>query len=250
MSALRRRGSARVRCETVPRVTDGSIDVRPDVAAARERLRGRILRTPVLAADALDAAGGCAVVAKAECLQQTGSFKARGALNRILTLDEGQLAAGLITVSAGNAALGAAYAAREAGAALTVVMPANAVPEKLAAVRAYGARVVTEGVTSGAEAFALAGRLQEEERLTFVHPYDDPMVIAGAATATYELLEDEPDLDRLLVPASGGGLLAGAIVAKQALGSRVEVMGVQPTGNDGLVRSLAAGEPVAVPAVS
>jgi threonine dehydratase len=206
-----------------------------------------VIRTPVLSSDALDRTAGRTVLAKAECLQVTGSFKARGALNRVRTLTAEQRAAGLITISAGNAALGAAHAARRFGADLTVVMPQNAVPEKLAAVLAYGATVVNDGVTSATVAFARAAQLQAEQGLTLVHPFDDPMVIAGAATATMELLEEHPDLEQLYVPCSGGGPLAGAVLAAEALASPVRVVGVQPSGADGFVRSFAAGEPTAVP---
>ncbi|MFC7646252.1 pyridoxal-phosphate dependent enzyme [Streptosporangium lutulentum] len=217
---------------------------------ARSALLGRVVRTPVLGSAALDALTGCPTLAKAECLQLTGSFKVRGALYRITTLPPGALSAGLVTVSAGNAALGAAHACRELGVELTVVMPEKAVPEKLAAVAALGATVVKDGVTGSAVAFERAEALRAERGLTFVHPFDDPMVIAGAATATLELLEDHPDLERLLVPCSGGGLLAGAIMAARTAGSSVEVVGVQPSGADGIVRSLAAGRPVAPPVIS
>jgi threonine dehydratase len=218
-----------------------------DVREAAEALRGLVIRTPVLRSDPLDQLAGRSVLAKAECLQVTGSFKARGALNRVRTLSQEQRDAGLITISAGNAALGAAHAARHFGCRLTVVMPAHAVPEKLAAVKDYGATVVNDGVTSATIAFDRAAQLQQEQHLTLVHPFDDPMVVAGAATATLELLEDHPDLQRLYVPCSGGGPLAGAVLAKAATGSSVELVGVQPTGNDSFVRSLAAGEPTAVP---
>lgn len=222
----------------------------PDmVLEAATALRGAVTRTPVLASPLLDAATGCRVAAKAESLQRTGSFKVRGALNRVRTLSGAERAAGLITISAGNAALGAAHAAREHGARLTVVMPEHAVPEKLDAVAALGAHVVKDGVTSSTIAFERAAELQRRDGLTLVHPFDDPYVIAGAATATLELLEDEPHLERLYVPCSGGGLIAGAVLAARAAGSRVEVIGVQPEGADGIVRSLAAGEPVAVPAL-
>lgn len=222
-----------------------------DARAAHTALRGQVRRTPVLRSDALDAAVEVPIVAKAESLQVTGSFKVRGALNRLRTLTREQLDAGLITVSAGNAALGAAHAAHVFGAALTVVMPENAVPEKLAAVAAYGGVVVVkDGVTSSALAFERAAALQAEQHLTFVHPFDDPMVIAGAATATMELLEDQPTIGRLLVPCSGGGLVSGAILAVAAFGADVEIVGVQPIGSDGLVRSLAAGTPTQVPDVS
>ena len=221
-----------------------------DVRAAREALAGQVVRTPVLSAEGLVDAAGRPVLAKAEALQVTGSFKVRGALNRIRTLPDETLSRGLITISAGNAALGAAHAARVSGARLTVVMPENAVPEKLAAVRGYGARVVCEGITDAAAAFARADELRAGEGLTLVHPFDDPMVVAGAATATVELLEDAPQVQRLYVPCSGGGLLAGAILAVRTLGRDVEVVGVQPEGADGFVRSLAAGVPTRPPVIS
>lgn len=224
-------------------VTVPTID---DVMAARRVLAGSVRRTPVLRSDDLDQQVGVPIVAKAECLQVTGSFKVRGALNRIRTLTAEQRAAGLITVSAGNAALGAAQAARMCGASLFVVMPENAVPEKLAAVRRYGATVVCEGVRNAHDAFATARTLVDERGLTFVHPFDDPMVIAGAATATVELLEDEPGIERLLVPCSGGGLISGAILGVRTVEASVEIVGVQPTGADAIVRSLAAGEPVKI----
>jgi threonine dehydratase len=216
-----------------------------DVLDARRGLAGRVRRTPVLASAALDAAASCRLVFKAECLQTTGSFKVRGAWNRIRSLSAPELARGLVTVSAGNAALGAAYAAREVGARLTVVMPENAVPEKLAAVAALGAAIEKAGVTNAVEAFARLAELQAAHGYTLVHPFDDRRVIAGAATATWELLEEEPDLEVLAVPASGGGLLAGALLAAGALAPRAAVYGVQPAGADGIVRSLAAGVPTA-----
>jgi threonine dehydratase len=217
----------------------------PDVLAARRALAGRVLRTPVLRAEALDELAGARLVFKAECLQLTGSFKVRGATNRIRSFSPAELAPGLITVSAGNAALGAAWAAREAGVPLTVVMPEKAVPEKLAAVAALGARIEKEGVTDATAAFERLARLRREHGYTLVHPFDDPFVVAGAATAAWELLEDEPDLDALLVPTSGGGLLAGTLLAVKGLAPSLPVYGVQPEGAASLVRSLEAGLPVA-----
>ncbi len=225
----------------------------PTVADAREAhdaLRGRVVRTPALRSDELDLLVGGPAVAKAECLQHSGSFKLRGALNRVRTLSREALDAGLITVSAGNAALGAAYAAREFDARLTVVMPENAVPEKLHAVRSHGATVVCDGITNATVAFEVAENLLAERGYTFLHPFDDPMVVAGAATATIEFLEDEPDLERMLVPCSGGGLIAGAILGARAMASQVEIIGVQPEGADGLVRSLAAGTPTPPPQIA
>jgi len=221
-----------------------------DVLAARRALAGRVRRTPVLRSDRLDDLAGARLVWKAECLQETGSFKVRGALNKVRSLSAEELGRGLVTVSAGNAALGAAYAAREAGARLVVVMPENAVPEKLAAVAALGATIEKAGITNATQAFARLAELQAAHGYTLVHPFDDPLVVAGAATATWELLEDEPDLDALAIPASGGGLLAGALLAARALAPGAAVYGVQPEGADGIVRSLAAGAPTAVERVA
>ncbi|MES1244682.1 MAG: pyridoxal-phosphate dependent enzyme [Acidobacteriota bacterium] len=211
-----------------------------DVLAAREALSGVVPRTPVLRSDALDGLAGARLWFKAENLQLTGSFKVRGAWNRVRSFTPEELAPGLITVSAGNAALGAAWAARRAGAELVVVMPENAVPEKLAAVAAFGARIEKDGVTNATQAFERLARLRSEHGYTLVHPFDDPFVIAGAGTATWELLEDVPDLDCLAVPTSGGGLLAGAVLAADP---KIELYGIQPEGAAGLVRSLAASEP-------
>jgi threonine dehydratase len=215
----------------------------PDLLAARRALAGVVARTPVLRSDALDEMSGARLFFKAEGLQITGSFKVRGAYNRIRSLARPELDRGLITVSAGNAALGAAWAARAVGAPLVVVMPETAVPEKLAAVAAMGGRIEKEGVTNATQAFERLARLREEHGYTLVHPFDDPFVIAGAGTATWELLEDVPDLADLVSPTSGGGLLSGALLAAQGLAPEARVFGVQPTGADGLVRSLAAGAP-------
>jgi threonine dehydratase len=217
----------------------------PDVLAARRALSGFVRRTPVLTSEALDELAGARLFFKAESLQVTGSFKVRGAFNKIRSLGPAELERGLITVSAGNAALGAAWAARAAGAALTVVMPENAVPEKLAAVAAFGARIEKGGITNATQAFARLAELQAEHGYTLVHPFDDPWVVAGAATAAWELLEEVPDLDLLAVPASGGGLIGGTLLAVRGLAPAARVYGVQPAGADGIVRSLAAGTPTA-----
>ncbi|HVT18695.1 MAG TPA: pyridoxal-phosphate dependent enzyme [Thermoanaerobaculia bacterium] len=217
----------------------------PDVLAARRVLAGVTLRTPVLRSEALDELAGARLFFKAESLQLTGSFKVRGACNRVRALSPAELAAGLITVSAGNAALGAAYAARLAGTRIVVVMPEHAVAEKLAAVAAMGGQVENRGIASGAQAFARAAELQREHGYTLVHPYDDPFVVAGAATATWELLEEVPDLEALAVPASGGGLLCGALLAASALAPAARTYAVQPAGAASIVPSLAAGAPTA-----
>jgi threonine dehydratase len=229
----------------VEQVTAGVLPGVEDVKAARQRIAGVVVRTPVLRSEVLDELAGARLFFKAECLQATGSFKLRGALNRVRSFSAEELGRGLITVSAGNAALGAAYAAREAGARIVVVMPENAVPEKLAAVAALGGTVDKDGITDAAQAFARLAELRRRHGYTLVHPFDDPFVVAGAATATWELLEEVPDLDCLAVPASGGGLLGGALLAARGLAPLLRVFGVQPAGADGIVRSLAAGEPTA-----
>lgn len=221
----------------------------PDLLAARRVLAGAVVRTPVLRSDILDELSGARLFFKAEGLQITGSFKMRGAYNRISTLTRTELERGLITVSAGNAALGAAWAARAAGASLVVVMPETAVPEKLAAVAALGARIEMKGVTDATQAFERLVRLREEHGYTLVHPFDDPYVIAGAGTATWELLEEVPDVEDVVAPTSGGGLLAGAVLAARGLAPRARLFGVQPSGADGLARSLSAGTPTSPPAV-
>ena len=217
-----------------------------DVLSAQEYLRGVVVRTPALRSMALDERVSCPLVAKAECLQLTGSFKVRGALNRVRMLPPEARAGGLLTVSAGNAALGLAFAGHTLGAGVTVVMPEGAVPAKVDAVRALGGTVVQEGVLDAAGAFRRAALLQDQHGDTFVHRFDDPYVVAGAATATLELLEQEPGTERLVVPCSGGGLLAGAILAAETAGRAIEIVGVQPDLVPTIVRSLEAGEPTEV----
>ena len=214
-----------------------------DVLSAQDYLRGVVVRTPTVRARTLDERAGCRLVAKAECLQRTGSFKVRGALNRARMLAPEARARGLLTVSAGNAALGLAFAGHVLDAAVTVVMPEHAVAAKVEGVRALGGTVVQDGVIDAAGAFRRAAQLQDEGGYTFVHPFDDPDVVAGAATATLELLEQEPDIARLLVPCSGGGLLAGAILATETAGRTIEIVGVQPEAMPTIVRSLEVGEP-------
>lgn len=226
-------------------MTDLTLPDLPDLLAARRALTGIVLRTPVLRSDALDELAGAKLFFKAEGLQITGSFKVRGAYNRVRAFSPEETAPGLITVSAGNAALGAAWAARAMGARLVVVMPETAVPEKLAAVAAMGARIEKEGVTNATQAFERLAKLREEHGYTLVHPFDDPFVIAGAGTAAWELLEEVPGLEALAIPTSGGGLLSGTLLAVRGLAPDAKVYGVQPAGADGIVRSLAAGTPTA-----
>lgn len=218
-----------------------------DIVAARERIAGRVHRTPLFSATRLGAPAGVSLWLKAELLQKTGSFKVRGALNAILQLSDAELGRGVVGVSAGNHAQALAWAARAAGTACTVVMPDPAVQAKLDATRGYGATVIQEAW--GTAMFDRARQLSATHGYVFVHPFDDPRVVAGAGTTGLEILEDLPDADAIVVPVGGGGLLAGIAVAARAVSPRVKVFGVEPEGAQALRASLAAGRvtPIAPP---
>lgn len=211
-------------------------------------------RTPMLssatAARVVEAVTGVALAdgrvhLKAEHLQRTGSFKPRGALAKLDALTPAERAGGIITVSAGNAAQGYAYAGRVNGIRVTVVMPAGANPSKAAACRAYGAEVVLEGADVG-ETLAAMERIRGERGLTFCHPFDDPDWIAGTGTVGLEILEDLPDVDVVVVGVGGGGLISGiaGAIGQRRPGARV--FAVEPDGSDALRRGLAAGVPVRI----
>jgi threonine dehydratase len=222
------------------------------IAAARERIAGLVHRTAVLssatAARVLAEAGGPRLAdgtlyLKAEHLQMTGSFKARGLSNRIATLDDDQRRRGAITMSAGNAGQAYAWAGRAAGVPVTVVMQEAAVRSKVDACLGYGADVVLHGATVG-EAFAEMHRIQEERGLTFVHPFDDPEVIAGHGSIGFEILEDLPDVDVVVVGVGGGGLISGVAAAVKESRPAVRVYGVEPTEANAVQRAITAGEVV------
>ncbi len=214
-----------------------------DVRAAADRIAGRVHRTPVLRSTSLGELWGVRLDLKAEVFQRTGSFKARGALNKVLSLPAEQRATGVITLSAGNAGAAVAYAAASVGVPGTVVMPATAVPAKIAACRAYGADVVlTDGdlMDTYLATVAATGR-------TPVHPFDDPAVVAGTGTVGLEIAEDVPDAEVVLVPVGGGGLISGVAAALAALSPGTRVIGIEPETADVMSRSLAAGGPVRMP---
>jgi threonine dehydratase len=216
-----------------------------DVRAAQERIAGHVHRTPLSTVRSLGALLDPPVTPylKEEQRQKTGSFKARGVLNRIATLDEAQRARGLVTVSAGNHAAAVSWAATAQGLAATVVMRTGAAANKVAATRAYGAAVDLYGDDS-TQAFDHAHALERERGLTFVHPYDDPMVIAGTGTVGAEILEDLPDPDLVIVPVGGGGLISGVALAVKERRPATRVVGVEPVGAQAVTAALAAGEPV------
>jgi len=209
-----------------------------DVQAAAQRLAGVAHRTPVLTSRTL----GDDVFLKAECFQRSGAFKFRGAYNKLATLPEGR---DVIAYSSGNHAQAVALAARLQGRHATIVMPEDAPTAKLEATRGYGGEVVTyDRWTESRE--EIGARLAEERGLELVKPYDDPLIMAGQGTAALELLEDVPELDVLVVPVSGGGLIAGCATVVKALRPQARVIGVEPAAGDDHARSKAAGERVRV----
>jgi threonine dehydratase len=197
-----------------------------DVEAAAKRLYGRVLRTPTLASHAISSATGADVVLKFENLQVTGAFKERGAANRLALLSDDERARGVIAMSAGNHAQAVARHAKLLGVPATIVMPKFTPATKVTRTSAWGAHVVLHGDTL-AEAAVHARHLAEQHQLVFVHPYDDPAVIAGQGTLALELLEDAPDLAALVIPVGGGGLLAGCLVAAMAMKPGIALYGVE-----------------------
>jgi threonine dehydratase len=210
-----------------------------DIVTARERIAGRVHRTPLLSATRIGDRAGVKLWLKCELLQKTGSFKVRGALNAIGRLSEAERARGVVGVSAGNHAQALAWAARAAGTTCTVVMPEGASQAKLDATRGYGATVVQE--KWGSVLFETARRIGEEHGYVFIHPFDNPHVVAGAGTTGLEILEDLADADAIVVPVGGGGLLAGIAVAAKHVKPSVRVFGVEPEGAQALRKSLDAG---------
>jgi threonine dehydratase len=197
-----------------------------DVEAAARRLEGRVVRTPCLHSRTLSAIVGCEVWLKFENLQFTASFKERGALNRLAQLTDAERARGVLAVSAGNHAQGVALHAQRLGIPATIVMPRFTPSVKVEATRAFGPRIVLEGDTlEDARAHGLA--LARDEGLVFVHPYEDPAVIAGQGTIALEMLDEVPELDTLVIAVGGGGLVAGIAVAAHGCRPGLEVIGVQ-----------------------
>jgi threonine dehydratase len=204
-------------------VADISLD---DVRAAASVIKGAVSRTPTLHSSTLSKLAGCDIHLKFENLQFTASFKERGALNKLTSLNAEERKRGVAAMSAGNHAQGVAYHAGRLGIPATIVMPEGTPFVKVKHTKAFGARVVLEGATL-VEAFTRAKQIAADENLVFVHPYDDAKIIAGQGTVALEFLEDVPDLDALVVPIGGGGLISGIAVAAKALKPGIEIYGVQ-----------------------
>ena len=197
-----------------------------DIEAARKVIAGAVLRTPMLPAPRLSALTGAEVFVKYENLQVTNSFKDRGALNKLSSLTEAERGRGVVAMSAGNHAQSVAYHAARLGIPATIVMPVTTPHVKVAATRSHGAEVVLHGETV-ADAQARCEAIQAERGMTLVHPYDDEKVIAGQGTIALEMFEDVPDLDMMVIPIGGGGLISGNAIAAKSLNPKIEIVGVE-----------------------
>ncbi len=197
-----------------------------DIRAAGRTIAGEVIRTPLVAAPRLSEILGCELYLKLENQQYTGSFKDRGALNKLKSLTPEQAKFGVIAMSAGNHAQGVAYHARRLGIPATIVMPEFAPFTKVERTKELGARVVLTGDTLDASAIA-AREIAERENLTFVHPYDDPKIVAGQGTIGFEMLEDQPELDTIVVPIGGGGIISGIAIAAKSVKPGIEMIGVE-----------------------
>jgi threonine dehydratase len=197
-----------------------------DVEAARRTIAGRVVRTPMLAAPKLSALTGASVYVKYENLQVTNSFKERGALNKLASLSADERKRGVIAMSAGNHAQAVAYHAEKLGIPATIVMPVITPFVKVCATRAYGAEVLLDGETI-AESQLRAETIARDRGLCFVHPYDDRMVMAGQGTIALEMLEEVPELDMLVIPIGGGGLISGNAVAARGKKPTIEIIGAE-----------------------
>lgn len=226
------------------------------ILAAREVVAGHVHRTPMLSsataarylgrADGPEVADG-RIYLKAEHLQYTGSFKARGMTNKMASLSADERARGIVAFSAGNAAMAFAWAGREAGVHATVVMPLSAVPGKVAGCRDYGAEVVLHGANT-TETYQRTRELEAERGLLYCHPFDDPAVIAGHGTAGLEILEDVPDVDVVVVGVGGGGLISGIAAAVKEQRPEARVYGVEPEGANSMTLAMERGEIVQIQA--
>jgi len=217
-----------------------------DVKTAKERLKEHVKQTPLLRGEKLDQVLNCEVYFKPECLQITGSFKIRGATNKILTLTNEEKARGIIASSSGNHAQGVAYASNKLGIAATLILPENAPLTKIEGTKALGAKVVLYGFDS-IERYKKLYEIMDRTGQTLVHSYDDPQLIAGQGTVGFEIMQDLKNVDVVVVPLGGGGLLAGVATAVKETSPKVRVIGVEPDAIPRYSESRKAGKPVVVP---
>lgn len=220
-----------------------------DIYLARRRIAGLALRTPLVRSESLSRRWNCEAWLKLDCLQPTGAFKLRGAVNALLGLDAAQRQRGVVTMSTGNFGRALAYAGQHLGIPVKVCI-SRLVPEnKVEALRQSGAELVIHGETQD-EADVEARRLRDEQGLAYVSPFDDPLVIAGQGTCGLEIMEEQPQIDLVFAGLSGGGLIAGIGLAVKAINPRAEVIGVSMNQGAAMLESLAAGHPLQVPEVA
>lgn len=213
------------------------------IVEARSRISPYIVQTPLLRLQNLDPFLGCEVYAKAECMQITGAFKLRGAVNKILSLPSGQLAHGVVAASSGNHGRAVAYCAKRLGIPAAIVMPRTAPKIKVDNIRALGAEIV---LCDASERFHIAQRICEERGASIIPPFNDDAVMAGQGTAGLEIIEQCPSIDMVITPVSGGGLIGGVSTAIKARAPSVKVYGAEPSALPRYSASLAAGHPVTV----
>jgi threonine dehydratase len=226
---------------TKPQIADASTSpvTIEAIRAAHARIKPRIHRTPVLTSTTLDEIADAQLFFKCENLQKTGSFKIRGATNAVLSLSDEQARHGVAAPSSGNHAAAVSRAARERGIPAYIVMPNNSSPAKIRAVESYGGKI-TYSEPNVPSREAVTAEVMRETGAHLVHPYNDPRVMAGQGTAAIELLEDVPDLDIVVTPVSGGGLLSGTAIAVKSVSSRARVFGAEPQNADDASRSFAS----------
>ncbi|MCR5137694.1 MAG: threonine/serine dehydratase [Oscillospiraceae bacterium] len=219
-----------------------SLTVR-EIKAARDRIAPYIVRTPLLRMNNLDQFLGCEVYVKAECMQTTGSFKLRGAMNRILSLSEEELQRGIVAASSGNHGKAVAYACKKLGTKATIILPNTVAEIKENTIRQWGAEIVKCEVS---ERLEVAEKLCQERNAVLVPPFNDEAIMAGQGTAGLEIMEQCPELDTVIVPASGGGLIGGVATAIKSLSPGTAVFGAEPAALPRYSASLKAGKPVLV----
>ena len=237
-------GCAIILCMATTQTDQTNAATAPDlqtIREAHERIRAHIHRTPVFTSETLDEIAGAHLFFKCENLQKAGSFKFRGATNAVFSLTDEEAKRGVVTVSSGNHAGAISLAARRRGIPAWIVMPRNAPRAKRAAVEAYGGRV-TECEYDMASRDAVCKQVQEKTGAILIHPYNNARVIAGQGTAALELLEDVPDLDIVISPVSGGGLLSGTAITSKSLRPQIRVIGAEPKNADDAQRSLSSGK--------
>ena len=218
-----------------------------DIHSARERIHGHVARTPLAPSTTLSKRLGAKVYLKLELFQKTGSFKVRGAFNKVLSIPEQQRGRGLVAVSGGNHAQAVAYVSRQLGLPALILMPQSTPRNYIEATRGYGAEVVL--VPNAAEAFQRI-TAYESEGWTSIHPFDDPLVIAGQGTVGLEIVEDEPDVTDVVASIGGGGFIGGVATAVKSLRPGVRIWGVETVGADAMSKALALGRPVQLDAIT